>query len=286
MGKFYEYWENKLSGIDYMYPSMAIEEVEKYLEKSPNDFSANYYLANMFLLIGKINEAKEIAFKATEKLDKKYKAEDERNTILKISLCKIKIRLYIIAGKYKEAKKELNNYYFLMDYYKHETKYASEGTARYFINYKLGYPKKNNNYYNNQLYKYSKKESLKHIKDRHYEGGIETKDVYFYSYVNVDRLFEIINENLDKAKRYYIGFDVEICYFKLKDVGFKQTRKADFIAVKLIYGTDKIITAYPVVNIGELEYIDISEYKNELINDPTKFHRSTRIDKFNSKYGL
>ena len=59
----------------------------------------------------------------------------------------------------------------------------------------------------------------------------------------------------------------------------------DYFTLVSLFGTNKLITMYPVEYGKNYDYIDINYLKNS-INDKPKVKKRTQIDKFNQKYSI
>jgi len=117
---------------------------------------------------------------------------------------------------------------------------------------------------------------IEHI-NKHKEPD-ETKISHTIFNENIDT-YELYNYALDQInEENYLNNSFNDAYvFKYEGVGYSNTKELNYVKVVTIPNTKKIITMYPydyIVNLKTKE------------KDKTKIKKTSRIDKFNQKYGI
>ena len=134
-----------------------------------------------------------------------------------------------------------------------------------------------------QILDYNKEDAFAHI-SAHKNGVFEDKSK-FKNNLNLEYLFELIDNNLKSAKRSKEKNQMDIYYFGISNVG--NTRMGDstnFVRVIVLPNTYNIISMYPVKNIPcealNLEY----DYNKLFLKEENMVKKMSQIDKFNKKY--
>lgn len=249
--------------------------------------------------VGEHDKAKEMV----EKLDKFYK-EDEifstkfgnggRNNVFNNPrYYELKMFLLIEEHKYKEAYTYFDNF---MKAYKYVHPNVSDRDFRYMRDYQNSkfnyYLEKDvvhsceDIYSISQLYNYDKDKLIQHVKDHTFEDsydevaddGLST----FNNEIDLNTIYDLIQENFDKVKPITNGLFTEVRNFKYDRVGINNYKPCNYLRVINYKFNNKIITFFPVLNLYTDTY-DITP--KEEIKEDKNIKRLSMIEKFNKRYG-
>lgn len=147
-------------------------------------------------------------------------------------------------------------------------------------------------YATKQLISYSREDAIEHIKTHCYD--ICGKDIHgvFSENINIDKLYDLVTNNIKNGKRIYCCGALEKYIFKYENVGTINGEKMDFLNVLVIPETQNIVSMFPGTDrdcfdknyisyfgtVNGDEEIDYISSKQKVIV------RKSQIDKFNEKY--
>ena len=290
MNKYFDQFEAKrIFDTAAVSPSKAIDLARNYLEQYPKDYRTNYLLADLLLMIKKMNIeiVKKLVMLAHSSCELDLKDKKDRLDMNTACFAKLKIKLDILNEDWEQALKDLNFFFAMMKKNDYTINNSSDNNAFQYVKYRMGLPQERDNYYQNQLYNYSYEDMLRHVRERHVGKKDEASKGFIHEYVDIDLLFKTITSRIEGSKKYYIGLTDEVCYFKCEGLGKEKGQICNYIEVHTIFGTNKIITAYPIFAIGELEYTDLSYIQNDIVKPEIKnVKRLSRIARFNQKYNI
>lgn len=252
----------------------VVKKATKYLDNKPYNRNIRYFRARSYRILKQYNEAIE---------DLKYGITNFKCNY------KIYLELYFIyynLGMYEEA-------HSLVDIIKNKKIYC---TPQEFKNFEISEIVLNNilgikshqpkyKYIQDQLKKYDENETLKHIR-LYSEQGVG--GVCFTKDIDIDYLYNLVKENLDKYEKYDINSGLDLYLFSVANVGINNNKSIVYNSLKVltIPNTNKIITMRPGfddLGISEPLDVDYDKLFKEKIEKP-KQKTLSQIDKFNKKY--
>ena len=267
----------KLQSID---PELALEEFEKYLEKYPKDYYAEYMYIAHLITMQEFIKAEDLLNTLDKKVKKGSNINDSKRRTLESGIgihCRIKLLLY--------TKRYLKLYEFMRenkDRYNEKTVHATYLYARKKLDLPIDEEDANKTYLTRQINNYSEEELLNCI-DKHFTNGTgpEKNEAIFGSDIDIKELLREVRSNLCSDNRYCTGLLEDTYYFKLDYCGRNEDGCCDYFTVKCFTDTDKIITIYPTKNGTNFKYEDLNFIRENKI---PKQKQLSRIDKFNQRY--
>lgn len=259
-------------------PYLALKKYEEYFDQYPKDYSTYWYYIDTLLVVGKINEAERVIKKVKELVanDNNYFQNSERMRLFNRNMHYVVIKLLLLKKEFQEA----------MDYqirYKDEIFDIKVNAVDILCQKQIGKLKiereKGFSYIYKQFIEYSEKDFLEQVK-KHFVNTDEKSKVECY-FVSDFPLLEVIKEikkYMPSDKVLYTGFGDSNYYFKYDGCGRYYKKVENYFKVACIYGTNNIITMYPIDYGDDLPYVDLNYMikNNEKINEPN----DDRIAKF------
>jgi len=284
---FNETYFSKIVEKSYLYPNEYIPKIREYINQYPHDFFAYYHLAKIYLVLGRLDDAKKILKENNRRSRAKFASDKHRLDTLQLQNIIVKIKIDICEGNWEQALKDTNFFIAKLHESKCELYSSSSLSLQTFIKYHLGYPIEDKKFYfTQQLYDYSLEKTIKHILEHHQDEN-DFNNSMIYEYIDIKKLFTEISMLIEQAKKYYLNFTDETCYFKYDSIGLNSNDNCNFIMVKTIYGTNKILTGYPTKDVGGYEYIDLNYLRKEVETvNKEKPKQLSRIAKFKVKYNM
>ncbi len=141
-------------------------------------------------------------------------------------------------------------------------------------------------YLRDQLLDYNEKTTLDHIKI-HCIDNFTYKKSKFEKDVNVDYLFSVLRENLNRYERSNINSGLDVYFFHIDGIGFKSINNniCNVLKVLSIPETNDIISMFPISDeIPKVISILDIDYDKLFNREKTKVKVMSQIDKFNKRY--
>lgn len=277
-----------------------IKRLEAVLDKNYNVLNSLLLYAFVLEKVDRIDESK----KLVERLDKFYNTQQSytnrgayggRNNVFNNPrYFQLKMALLVDEKRYEEAYKYLPDFFRIfkmvhnkMTYYQLDFKEKIfKSKFDYYLNKEK--PKNVDMYCINQLFNYNEESLIEHVKDHTFEDSYdevyESENDYqvstFNPDINIEDLYKLILENMDKVKPIRQGIFNEVRTFKYERVGIKDYKHCDYIRVCSYKHTNNIITFFPVEDGSNYCY-DITP-KTLLIDD----NKPSRSELFYKKYNL
>lgn len=257
-------------------PFFALDEIEDYLMKYPNDPIAYTYYIKILIDIGKFEQANTFVQFVEKKFPDFYSAN--------FLLCKI--RLCMMLGDYDYA----NCIYKL---HKNDLLALDPKSDIFEIIYQAIVDKSNgqgraynSRYLYNQIVEYHLFDFMNHIK-KHLAIYNEDKDILNPVMFNVDfpikKIVDVLKETIPNEKVMYYNFFGDYYAFKYDANGRVDNKTVDYFRVVTIHNTNHFITMYPLVHGDNLPYIDLNYLRED--KESSKVRRLSMVDKFNKRYG-
>lgn len=257
--------------IKKLYMNKNYESLEskatKYLEKEPNDVKVRFMRAKAYRFLNRFDEAIE---------DLKYNLMLENNNHSLTELYYI----YYHLNMYREALE------ILPLVYKNQCiKNYSLSISELVMKTQLGIPirvKKDDNYVKSQIFNYSTKEAIEHIK-QHLKESEYVQSIYNEN-INIDYLFNLVRNAVKDSKKANINELLEVYFFGISNIGYCNDIPCNFIKVVVIPNTNNIITMYPTNDVDYNYTCNIECDYDKLFKNQEKVKKISQIEKFNNRY--
>ncbi|MBO4601129.1 MAG: hypothetical protein J5634_02715 [Bacilli bacterium] len=262
--KFTDSINNYYSIVNY-----ANELKENDLQKYKKSFYTQYYEAKSLVALGRFDEAEKVLDEYTFELFKKYKY----NKYL-IALCNdLKGAIHFYRREYFT--------YLTKDLPKINTKFTNKNVRKVILPRIL---EDQGIKYSDDDKKYFKEKIIRHVTKKH-------KEEFF---CNIEDIVEYVMNNMHLLPIYYNNYS-QLRVIKINSIGIRNNGICDYVFV--ISNSDNpysIRTLYPIKNIGEMSYVDLtegfkdkiysaSEGKNENNNGTARSKFMLRQSKMNNK---
>ena len=134
-----------------------------------------------------------------------------------------------------------------------------------------------------QILDYRKEDAFRHIKE-HRCDNLNDNSKFKYN-INLNYLFELIEDNIKNAKRSKEKNQMDIYYFGISNVGKSiNGDNANYVRVVVIPNTYNIISIYPVKKVL-CEALNIEYDYDKLFSiKKSKVKKKSQIEKFNKRY--
>lgn len=242
----------------------ALERIEEYLKKYPNDHYAISLYSGILVKNRKFDEARMVL----DRLENQLKTN-----------CKIVNNLY----KYKSAFESLiysniqyylynDDYELAFDCYHKYNNYINPEKYKnlyFYLLKKLNKPELKSyylgTYFQNQILNYDLDYMRMHIKKHFMRDSRDSYNVFVNSFP-IDIVLEEIKKYLVDENAFYGGLMEDIYFFKYDGCGKVVDTYSDYFKVVCYHGTTNIITMLPITEYSELTVIDLN-YINYSINN-------------------
>ena len=259
----------KIEELSLINPKSALEKLEAYLEKYPNDYYAHTLYANYLVLLRRFDEAYE-EIKYAEKAifkDSQLKKHEEKYYCKINCLAYAKLKYYLYTDDYENAHDVIMN---CID--------SSGSTLTYktvfYIKNKLNTCDKMNyfeeSYSVKQILEYSEERMLNHIRKHLTEGNDDKIVPNSNVFVRDFPIYDVLQE----AKKYlvdenavYLGLVEDDYFFKYDACGKEKNKYVDYFKIVCFHGKSDIITVLPISKYNEVSYIDLTHMNSNSIDN-------------------
>lgn len=245
-------------------------EVNNFLKKYPNDESAHFMRGTVYKKHDRFNEAIS-DFKLANRRNNNMFAVEEL------------FFMYYYLRMYKEALKLIpilrKSNYITSKSIKIMTLIIKKELGILSLQDKFSI----SDYSEYQVLDYRKEDAINHIKE-HKLNDLNDNSKFRYN-INLNYLFELIENNIKIAKRSKEKNQMDIYYFGISNVGTTRSGdNANYVRVVAVPNTYNIISIYPVKKVL-CEAINIEyDYDKLFKKENTKVKRISQIEKFNKRY--
>lgn len=288
--RYFDEWEFKQAiSILESNPARAKIELQQYIEKYPQDYSAYIYYISSLITLGEFEEAEYMLnlVESSIKNNKQLQHKKEKNIKNNIELIVTKLRLLAHQERYAETYQ-----YYKMHFEEIQQISVDIKPLIFYCQKQMGTIDSNkrerykNTYIFRQITRYEEYDFLDHIKKHlpNQNVNISNPNPCIFSLdFPIDTILTEIKKYIPSAVRLYPNFYVDVYVFKYRECGKVNNRIVDYFKVVCFHNTSNIITIYPDIDSQELPHIDL----NYLIQDDKylKTKRLSQIDKFNKRYG-
>ena len=248
----------------------ALEQLNNYLKKYPNDVCAYLYYANILIVIGELEKAERILN------NKLVLSADRKDDIEKAFY--LRIKLFIFKERYQEC------YYYIkqnMDlFYNHDSDTDLE--IMVFLKKKLNMEVDHQDmdtYFLKQIVFYQKDAFFSHIGKYLYtsDGGRKNQ---FRKNFPIKEIYNKIINLIPNEFKINDSTLINSYIFKLDKCGFVDGRVVNYFRVITIANTNQITTMIPYENRERLAYTDLN--LDDVLE--VKIKKISQVDKFNLRY--
>lgn len=276
---------DKISKLVKFYPAIAIEEAEDYLIDYPYDVLAHHSIASALINLGRFYDAEDVIKEARIIMNKKIK-DQKRRIFVEEMFLDLEVRLDIIFEDYKKAIEHYKKFRKTYDEEQNPNNSCFLNRIEDYLYFKLGKSSNKETYFYSQLSNYSYDRFLEITKNNAFiKESITSKDTFLEG-IDIDKIFTSINRFIPFIRKYYSDVTTDTCYFKIDNIGSGSKKTIyDYVEIYLIHGTNNILLAKPIPDVGEHDFLDLSYINHyEENNANVKIKRLSQIEKFNNKY--
>ena len=277
-------------------PYKAIQKLEEYLLKYPNDYSAHSYYIYALIIIGDFETAED-QLNNLENLigGENYCSNTPKYLVeAKFRYMSNKIKLLLRQEKYEELFK-----YYLKCFDEVTSTFENFGALKVLI---MFYCRKKLNlvddelsedapYLLKQINNYNEEMFIEHMQKHLYNGIREKEQVQgiFNDEFPLKAVVEEIRKSIphDGDNRLYFNYYESVYVFKYNNCGKVNDESTNYFRVVCFQNTNQIITMYPAVDCENLPCIDLNYLDKGYSSPYTKaLAPPSRIDRFNKRFGL
>ena len=248
----------------------TIVEYHKYLKNYPEDIIAYIFLTDTYLKLGDVSNAN-IIFQQAEIL-----INNNTSYLVIEKFLIIKTKLLFYQNKFHQSYETFQQYANMFSKVNIDI-YITDVFFKKLFSMPITYFKFEG-YLVNQIYSYSSKRALEHIKK--HQNNYQDNVFQFTSDFPVEKIFYQIRHYLSLNICYYNEIITNIYTFKYIANGHVDTHLVDYIEVVTLHNSQNIITMYPSHNKARRPFIDLTPNF-----DNYKLQRIKQAEKFINKYG-
>lgn len=142
-------------------------------------------------------------------------------------------------------------------------------------------------YIKSQILDYNDDLAIEHIKEHLNPNVEDSSKSYFNNNLDLEYLYWLIRNSINNENKVNIDEILEAHYFAISKIGFHNGNACNYLKVVVVPNTNKIITMYPINDVGNgyIAPLDI-DYDKLFKKETCKVKRISQIDKFNKKYNM
>ena len=140
-------------------------------------------------------------------------------------------------------------------------------------------------YIRTQIFNYSTSMAIDRINEHtQFNLDDETKSC-FNGNIDLYYLFKVVRENIDNNNKANIDEILEVHYFSMHNIGYKNGNPCNILKVVVVPNTNNVIIMYPVESIGCDNVYNLNcDYEKLYNKNPKKIKSISQIEKFNKRY--
>ena len=263
-------------------PNAAKAGLEKFTKKNPYIIWGHIRYASVLITLNELEEAeKELNTASSLIRDLGYsRNKSEVLNNIRNSLLYNRLRLYAFQNKAES---------FLRLYASHEEELADvkQSNIIYFRSL-LGIapsPEYIMPFCAEQAINYDESKFIESVKNNSCNDYIEEEKredfAYFKPDFPLEKVVEEVKKHIPSEKRKNGKYITNEYLFKYSECGDKNGSICDYFIVTALNNTDHLISMFPVMEPGDIEYTDLNYLKNK---NNVQIKSLSRIDRFNQKY--